>query len=247
MSRNSSAIRLPGKPRSGRRTRLRALADSDQILAGIHTFGDFADVLAERLAVTHVQRAGERIDLRAGIVDVIFLGDPESRRLKQPREAIADHRAAAMAHVHRPGRVGRDIFDVDPLVLADLGQAVFLALTMIVRSSSRHASGSSRRLMKPGPAISTDVTGGIASSLGAIASASARGFVPAAFARTIAALVARSPCDGSRGGSTATLRAVEFRRQDAFGDKIIEHSVEERGILGVKAQGQPKSSGKRGL
>jgi hypothetical protein len=32
----------------------------------------------------------------------------------------------------------------------------------------------------------------------------ARGFVPAGFASTMAALVARSPCVGSRGGSTVT-------------------------------------------
>ena len=36
------------------------------------------------------------------------------------------------------------------------------------------------------------------------ASARARGFIPAGLARTMAALVARSPCEGSRGGSTAT-------------------------------------------
>ena len=39
-----------------------------------------------------------------------------------------------------------------------------------------------------------------------IAAARARGFVPAPFASTIAALLARSPCVGSRGGSTATAR-----------------------------------------
>jgi hypothetical protein len=33
--------------------------------------------------------------------------------LEQAGERIAHHRAAAMAHVHRAGRVGRDIFDVD--------------------------------------------------------------------------------------------------------------------------------------
>jgi hypothetical protein len=74
----------------------------------------------------------------------------------------------------------------------------------IVRSSSRQASGDRRRLMKPGPAISTEVTGGSASSFALISSASARGLVAAGFASTIAALVARSPCAGSRGGSTVT-------------------------------------------
>ena len=30
--------------------------------------------------------------------------------------------------------------------------------------------------------------------------------------------------------------AVELRRQRAVGNEIVEHSVEERGILGVEAQ-----------
>ena len=90
--------------------------------------------------------------------------------------------------------------------------------------------------MKPGPAISTEVTPGRASSFGAMAAASARGFVPAPFASTIAALLARSPCDGSRGGSTATARRFSSGRQRAFGLKLVEHSIEERGITGVKAQ-----------
>ena len=90
--------------------------------------------------------------------------------------------------------------------------------------------------MKPGPATSTEMTGGSASSFGLIASASARGFVFAPFASTIAALVARSPCAGSRGGSTVTFLPFETRRQPAFGNELVEHSVEKRGILGVEAQ-----------
>ena len=101
--------------------------------------------------------------------------------------------------------------------------------------------------MNPGPAISTEVTGGSASSFGLIASASARGFVPAALASTIAALVARSPCDGSRGGSTVTFLRSRSAGSDAFGNEVVEHSVEERGILGVEAQFASTSAGKRRL
>ena len=125
--------------------------DRLQIVARVEAFGDLADVLAERLAVAQVHRAGERIDLRAGVVDIIFLGDAEAGRLEQPRQAIADDRAAAMAHVHRPGRVGRDIFDVDPLVGADVDRPYSSPSARMVASSSRQASGASRRLMKPGP------------------------------------------------------------------------------------------------
>ena len=52
-----------------------------EIIARIEAFGDLADVLAERLAVTHVQRSGEDVDLSPRIVDVIFLGDPKARGL----------------------------------------------------------------------------------------------------------------------------------------------------------------------
>jgi hypothetical protein len=102
--------------------------DGLQIIARIEAFGDLADVLAERLAVAKVQRPGERIDLRARIVDIIFLGDPEAGRLEDPRQAVADDGAAAMAHVQRARRVRRNIFDVDPLLLADRAQAIFVAL-----------------------------------------------------------------------------------------------------------------------
>src|SRR5262245_14242200 len=61
--------------------------------------------------------------------------------------------------------------------------------------------------MKPGPAMSTEATFPSLRSLAAMLSASSRGFLPASLARTIAALVAMSPCVGSRGGST-TIREM---------------------------------------
>ena len=105
--RGDSAAAEQGEPaifglsRIGRRTPRRARSHRDQVVTGIEAFGDLADIFAERLAVTHVQRAGEYVDLRAGIVDVIFPGHPVPGGLEQPRQRIADHRAAAMAHVHR--------------------------------------------------------------------------------------------------------------------------------------------------
>jgi hypothetical protein len=56
--------------------------------------------------------------------------------------------------------------------------------------------------MKPGPATSAFATTSSRRSFAAIASASARGLLPAPLARTMAALVAMSPCALSRGGST---------------------------------------------
>ena len=72
-------------------------------------------VLAERLAVAQVGRAREHVDLRAGIVDVVFARDLVAGEVEQVGERIAEHRAAAMADMHRAGRVGRDVFDIDRL------------------------------------------------------------------------------------------------------------------------------------
>jgi len=63
--------------------------------------------------------------------------------------------------------------------------------------------------MKPGPAISAEVTASSFDSSATSASARSRGFMPAGLDRTIAALVERSPCEVSRGGSTVI--ALRFR------------------------------------
>ena len=99
-------------------------ADRLQIIARIKPFGNGADVFAERLAVAQERRAREHIDLRAGIVDVVFARDLEAGESQQIGERIAEHRAAAMADMHRPGRIGRDIFDIDRLARADVAAAV---------------------------------------------------------------------------------------------------------------------------
>ena len=90
------------------------LPDRDQIVTGVIALRDRDDA-AERLEVAQMDRPRERIDLPASIVDVIFARHVESGVGEQRRQRIADHRPAAMPHVHRPGRVGRDIFDVDRL------------------------------------------------------------------------------------------------------------------------------------
>ena len=89
------------------------LADRDEIIAGIEPFGDRTDLLAQRLAITQEGRAGENVDLRAGVVDVVFAGDIVTGESEQCRQGIAEDRAAAMADMHRPGRIRRDIFDID--------------------------------------------------------------------------------------------------------------------------------------
>ena len=60
----------------------------------------------------------------------------------------------------------------------------------------------SRRLTKPGPATSADAISGCRPSRPASSAPRSRGFIPAGFASTMAALVERSPSAASRGGST---------------------------------------------
>ena len=180
-------------------------ADRLQIIAGIKPIRNRADVFAERLAVAQEGRAREHIDLRAGVVDVVLARDVEAGEVEQVGQRVAEHRAAAMADMHRPGRIGGDVFDIDLLRLADAAARRNARLAPARRrSASVQAAGLSVRLMKPGPATSTLSISGSARSLAAIASASSRGFLPASLASTIAALVAMSPWLGSRGGSTTT-------------------------------------------
>jgi hypothetical protein len=100
------------------------LPDRHQIIAGIQPVRNRADILAERLAVPQEGGPREHVDLGAGVVDVIFPGDVEAGRHQQARQSIAEHRAAAMTDMHRPRRVGRDVFHIDLLGGADGAPAV---------------------------------------------------------------------------------------------------------------------------
>jgi hypothetical protein len=84
-----------------------------QIVSGIEALRDRADVFAERLAVAEECGACEHIDLGAGIVDVVFACDIVAGEIQEACERVAEHRAPAMTDMHRPGRIGRDIFDID--------------------------------------------------------------------------------------------------------------------------------------
>ena len=95
------------------------LPDRLEIIARIKPFRNGADIFAERLAVTQERRARQHVDLRAGVVDVVFARDVKAGKGQQGRQRIAEHRAAAMADMHRPGRIGRDVFDIDLLARAD--------------------------------------------------------------------------------------------------------------------------------
>ena len=66
----------------------------------------------KRLAVAQVGGAGERVDLGAGVVDVVFARHLVAGELQQIAERIAEHGAAAVADMDGPRRVGRDELDV---------------------------------------------------------------------------------------------------------------------------------------
>ncbi len=91
------------------------LADGLQVVARIEALRNGADILAERLPVTQEGRAGEDIDLRARVVDVVFAADLVAGEMQQFRQRIAEDRAASVAHMHRPGGVGGDVFHVHRL------------------------------------------------------------------------------------------------------------------------------------
>ncbi len=104
--------------------RRQRLPHGHQIIARIQPFRDVADLLAQRLAIAKMRRSRQGLDLAPGIVDIIFASDDEPGRFEQGSQRIADHRASAMTHVHRPGRVGRDIFDIDPFARTNARPAV---------------------------------------------------------------------------------------------------------------------------
>ena len=104
-------------------------ADRDEIIAGIKAFGDRLDPFAESFAITQKHGAREHVDLGAGVVDVIFSDHIMARERQQAGQRIAEHGAPAMPDMHRPGRVGRNVFDIDLLGPARRATAVGISLT----------------------------------------------------------------------------------------------------------------------
>ena len=76
--------------------------------------------------------------------------------------------------------------------------------------------------MKPGPATSTADHVGILARARPRSSRPARADLPASFASTIAAFVARSPWEASRGGSTTTFASVEPGGQRALASETVD-------------------------
>ena len=94
--------------------------DRLEIVAGIKPVGNSADVFTQGFAVTHIRRARELVDLSARVVDVIFAGNVVPSEGEQTFQRVTKHGATAMADVHRPRRICRNIFDIDRLAAADI-------------------------------------------------------------------------------------------------------------------------------
>ena len=115
-------------------------------------------------------------------------------------------------------------------------------LSSAAPTTPRQTSAVSRRLMKPGPATSAVSTRGSIDIRPARSAAISRGATPAAFASTIAALVAMSPCEGSRGGSTETL-ASESPRGRRPSSAIVSRLAVTRVRMSAKASMSWSSDG----
>ena len=102
---------------------LQRLTHFDQIIAGIAALWPI-DGKVMRLKIAQVDRPGEDIDLRAAVIDVIFLRDVIARVVEKPRQRVAEHRAARMPHVQGPCGVGRDVFDHDLLPIPHVRLAI---------------------------------------------------------------------------------------------------------------------------
>jgi hypothetical protein len=97
--------------------------------------GDLADVLPGVAVVWRrlvpcgrEQRAGEPVDLRTGVVEVVLRGHIGALGAQQPGQRVADGGPAHPADVDRTGRVGRDELQVHPLTGERRSMPVGIAL-----------------------------------------------------------------------------------------------------------------------
>ncbi len=125
---------------------LRILAAGDQVAFQIDRFagqvglGDVADVVATvavfrpAFAVrgqaerARLHRAGEVLDLHAGVVVVELALHVPAVGIEHARQAVADGGGAAVADVQRAGRIGRHILDTDVVAVATQVAPVIVAL-----------------------------------------------------------------------------------------------------------------------
>ena len=158
-----------------------------------------------------------------------------------------------MPDVHRTGRVGGHILDIDLLAVADGGTPVGRPLLQDRRHhpvpEGRHeAHVEEARHPPPRSFRCRDRLCSLAASL----SAMSRGFILAAFASTMAALQARSPCAASRGGDTSTLERSSpagsapsrLQRLQRFDDAALHQRVHVHTAVPAWAVPAPRAVGR---
>ena len=87
-----------------------------------------AGIAGLEAARARLHRAGEVVDLHAGVVVIELAFDGPAVGVQQARQRVADRRGAAVADMQRAGRVGRDVFHAHGHAVAALVAAVILAL-----------------------------------------------------------------------------------------------------------------------
>ena len=99
------------------------LRQIDEVLAGISVLGEHRR-LAELLAHAYVERARQRLELVAGVVDVELRRNLHALRAEQPRQRVADGGGAGVDDHQRTRRVGGDELETDAPTGRALGAAV---------------------------------------------------------------------------------------------------------------------------
>ena len=100
----------------------------NEIFPGIKTGRNFANFSTQSFLIAQEGRAGDRINLGAGIVDVVFGADVVTRHFQKCGQGIAKHRTAAMADMQWSRWIGRDILNVCFDAFAQVGTSVVVTL-----------------------------------------------------------------------------------------------------------------------
>ena len=122
----------------------KGLTHLDQVIAWIGAILK-GHSLTMRLEIAQIHRTRQNIDLRPAIIDVIFARHVISCVIQQAGQSIAKDRAARMAHMQGPCRVGRHIFDIHLAPLPDIDATIGTAR---LRNAAQHLAPCLRRKAK---------------------------------------------------------------------------------------------------
>ncbi len=176
------------------------LTDRNQILALILQAGGRKcrecfdiDLRPDGLQIAPVSRPGKRNNLRACIVDIIFLGNPVTGLGQKIGQRVTYNSPAAVTDMHGPCRIGRDIFHIHATACTDARLTKARPrLNDRARDRLQHV-GAERQIYKTGPCRFCLATPGSAESSGTRSAAISTGRRRANFDARSAALVAMSP------------------------------------------------------